>query len=296
MALIENTMFGRVDRVKVAVDRIRAFDPLTMGIMDTPYYVAYSGGKDSDAIRILCELAGVRHDLVNNHTTVDAPETVRYIRSIPHIKIEYPKQTMWQLIVKKGTPPTRTKRYCCLTLKETGGKNRMVMTGVRWAESANRKSNRGLAEVQASSVKRRLILNNDNDETRRMMENCQVKGKRVINPIIDWSDQDVWELLREYGCAGNPLYQCGYKRIGCVGCPMSSKQVEELDRYPKYKAAYIRAFDRMVVAHGYAGRPGSTWIDGISVYQWWVGEKHEDQIKGQIRWSDDNIIKIDSEG
>lgn len=78
---------------------------------------------------------------------------------------------------------------------------------------------------------------------------------------------------------------------------MNSKQAEELDRYPKYKAAYIRAFDRMVAAHGYADIPRLTWRDGLSVYQWWVySEKCEAQIKGQIRWSDDNIIKIDSEG
>lgn len=77
---------------------------------------------------------------------------------------------------------------------------------------------------------------------------------------------------------------------------MSSKRVEELDRYPKYKAAYIRAFDRMVAAHGYADIPRLTWRDGLSVYRWWVGEKHEAQIKEQIRWSDDNLIKIDSEG
>lgn len=49
---------------------------------DEPYYLCYSGGKDSDAVRLLADMAGVNYELHNNHTTVDAPETVRYIREI----------------------------------------------------------------------------------------------------------------------------------------------------------------------------------------------------------------------
>ena len=48
MPLIEHTLDGKIDKVKIAIDRIRAFDPLASGLMDEPYYVAYSGGKDSE--------------------------------------------------------------------------------------------------------------------------------------------------------------------------------------------------------------------------------------------------------
>ena len=87
MPLIENTLDGRRDKVKTAIERIKAFCPVSNGYMDEPYYAAYSGGKDSDALRILFEIAGAPHDLVHNHTTVDAPETVRYVRAIPGIQI-----------------------------------------------------------------------------------------------------------------------------------------------------------------------------------------------------------------
>lgn len=282
MPLIEYTIDGKIDRVKQAVQRIRNFDPLEMGLMDEPYYVAYSGGKDSDAIRILCDLAGVKHDLVNNHTTVDAPETVRYIRSIPHIKINYPEQTMWQLIVDRKMPPTMRTRYCCEVLKERGGMGRIVMTGVRWAESQKRKTNRGGVEILSRRKQHNLILNADNDESRRLFETCQMKGKRVINPIIDWSDADVWEFLNHYGCVSNPLYQCGYHRVGCVGCPMSYRQKNELEvNYPKYKNLYIHAFQRMVNRWGYAEKPGSIWTSGEAVYDWWLRKNTIHQIDGQ---------------
>lgn len=131
-----------IAKEKRAIQYLKTFEPQT-----EPYYLCYSGGKDSDVIRILAGLAGVKHDIVNNHTTVDAPETVRYIRSIPNIIINYPEKTMWQLIVHKGIPPTRLVRYCCAELKEKGGKGRMKITGVRKAESVNRLHNSDLIKI-----------------------------------------------------------------------------------------------------------------------------------------------------
>ena len=122
------------------------------------YDVCYSGGKDSDCIRILCELAGVKYDLVHNHTTADAPETVYYVRSIPNVTIEHayykdgsPK-TMWNLIVKKKYPPTRIARYCCAHLKEVGGVGRLKVTGVRAYESKNRADNSGLVTFKSRPI------------------------------------------------------------------------------------------------------------------------------------------------
>lgn len=129
-------------KVKQAIGRLKAFEPT-----DEPYYLCYSGGKDSDCIRILADLAGVKHDVVHNLTTVDAPETVQYIKSIPKVRIDMPKYSMWQLIEKKKMPPTRLMRYCCDELKEKGGKGRIKVTGVRWAESNNRNNNQSLVTI-----------------------------------------------------------------------------------------------------------------------------------------------------
>lgn len=159
---------------------------------------------------------------------------------------------MWELIVKKQIPPTRIMRYCCEKLKERGGQKRFVATGVRWDEGTNRRK-RGSLELQPTAQKKNnIILNADNDENsdenRRMFEKCITQGKRILNPIIDWSVSDIWDFLKHYGCQSNPLYEQGYKRIGCIGCPMVSgiKRIVEFEKYPKYKASYIRAFERML--------------------------------------------------
>ena len=284
LALIEYTLDGKRDKVKIAIERIKSFDPLTTGFMDTPYYVAYSGGKDSDAVRILFELAGARYDLVHNHTTVDAPETVYYTRSIPKIQISYPDISMWALIVKKRMPPTRLARYCCEYLKERGGEGRFVVTGVRWKESASRAKRRGSVEAMKSGRdNNRLILNADNDEHRKQIESCITKNKFILNPIVDWTDDEVWELLHAHGCNSNPLYECGFKRVGCIGCPMAGRKgmMKGFELYPKYKAAYIRAFDKMLKKRDADGLHASGWKTAEDVFNWWISDTKREKVDPQ---------------
>lgn len=250
---------------KTAIERLKAFEP------EDGYYLAYSGGKDSDCIKILAQLANVKYNAVHNLTTVDAPETIQYIRSQGDIEIERqhyadgtPK-TMWNLIVKKCIPPLRIARYCCSELKESGGNGKVTVTGVRWYESSRRKESADIVKVIGKPKTTQkladeigvdykvtkqggIIMNDDNAASRRMVELCYRTRKTLINPIVDWTDSEVWEFLHHYGCDGNPLYGCGFKRIGCIGCPMAGVAMRkaEFERYPTYKTAYIHAFDRML--------------------------------------------------
>lgn len=276
------------EKEKRAIKYLQSFEP-----KDEPYYLCYSGGKDSDCIRILAELAGVNHECKHNLTTVDAPETVYYVReTIGKENIAHPKLTMWQLIVKTKIPPTRLARYCCSELKERGGKGRIKITSVRWEESKNRKESAGVIrvlgkektmlklakenEVDFRQTKQGgLVMNDDNSETRRFVEMCYRTTSTMVNPIVDWTDNDVWEFLHYYGCQSNPLYQCGQKRIGCIGCPLQGFKGMKADFeiYPKYRAAYVRAFDRMVIEREKAGLINTgSWIDGEHVMRWWVGD------------------------
>jgi 3'-phosphoadenosine 5'-phosphosulfate sulfotransferase (PAPS reductase)/FAD synthetase len=130
-----------MDLEKQAIDILQSF------ATDDPYQLGYSGGKDSDVILHLAKKSGVNYIAVHNHTIVDAPETVYYIRKKVkrgEVIVEYPKETMWQLIVRHKTPPTRKIRYCCGDLKEYSGIGKKVVTGVRRYESRNRSENQGI--------------------------------------------------------------------------------------------------------------------------------------------------------
>lgn len=170
-----------------------------------------------------------------------------------------------------------------LRAERTRGANRFITTGVRWAESSSRKNSRGIYERSHADKEKRIILNNDNDDKRMLFENCRLKGKRVVNPIVDWTDDDVWEFIGDSKIPMNPLYDEGWCRVGCVGCPMASKTRElEFLRWPKYKSLYLQAFDKMIDARTHAGKDG--WVrkagtTAIDVFNWWM---EYDVLPGQI--------------
>ena len=82
------------------------------------------------------------------------------------------------------------------------------------------------------------MLNLDNSESRRAVEICYRTQKTLVNPIIDWEDDDVWEFLNEVVKVPHcRLYDEGLSRLGCIGCPLqgSNGMIKDFERYPKYK-------------------------------------------------------------
>ena len=273
----------------MAIERIQAFADQARQNNPNGFAVCDSGGKDSGVIKQLAYLAGVPFEIVHNHTTADHPLTVRFVRAERdrwralgvEYNITYPTYkgeptSMWKLIPIKG-PPLRVKRWCCDILKERSTQGRYVITGVRWAESSKRKNNRATFEIPKNS-RERIKLNNDNDARRKLMEVCLRKNQVVTNPIIDWSDSDVWEFHRRFSLPYNPLYDMGFSRVGCVGCPMADIK-RELEMFPEFKKMYLRAFQRCVEAKPLS-RYG--WRTGQDLYDWWVSGKgveyNEDQL------------------
>lgn len=275
------------DKIEIAIDRLRNFEP------EEGYYVAFSGGKDSQVIYHLCEMAGVKFDAHYSVTSVDPPELIYFIRKhYPAVSFDTPHKngkqvSMWSLIIERKLPPTRIVRYCCEKLKECHGKGRITLTGVRWAESANRRNNQGLVGIGTTSERAKrhilenndsakltpkghLVLNDDNDESRRIVEQCYRTYKMIINPIVDWEDEDVWEYLNEVAQVEHCcLYDEGMDRIGCIGCPMAGQQKREaeFERWPKYKELYNKAFVRL-----FEENPGryKKWNTAEEMWKWWM--------------------------
>lgn len=121
-----------------------------------------------------------------------------------------------------------------------------------------------------------MVLNFDNSESRRAVEHCFRTTSTMLNPILSWEEKDVWEFLEFYGCKSNPLYQCGKKRIGCIGCPLQNKKGmrHDFQQYPKYYYNYIRAFDRLVKSLNEKDlKP--RWKSGEEIMRWWVSDVNE---------------------
>lgn len=127
-----------------------------------------------------------------------------------------------------------------------------------------------------------VVLNYDNADTHRMVESCYRTSKTLVNPILNWDDDYLWWYIRHECIEINPLYKggCpgGCSRIGCIGCPMAGKErYKEFVQYPKYKEAYIRAFDRMLERRRQCGNKEIIgWKTGQGVFDWWMEDKNID--------------------
>lgn len=235
-------LFG-YDKTQIAIERIRQFEP------PEGYWLGFSGGKDSIVLEYLTNMAGVRYDTHFNMTTVDPPELLQFIeKHYNGVHWEKPKKPMWQLVVDNKMPPTRLVRYCCEALKESGGVGRLVLTGIRWQESHARSK-------------------------RQMVEQCRTDPrKRYLHPIIDWTEADVWEFILEHKLPYCSLYDEGFKRIGCVMCPMGSKRQRRRDiaRFPNFYNAWMRTFDKMLKTY-----PDhyTTFHTAQDVMDWWLSDR-----------------------
>lgn len=264
------------DYVDKAVDRVKLawLSHHHMNPDGKPMLLAFSGGKDSICLFFVCKRAseelGIPMEKMfhvqYNITTVDPPELVYFIRDLkkdyPFIELHHPKKTMWQLIEENGILPTMGTRYCCRVLKETSHvKGGFTLTGVRKSESPKR-SGRTSFEIHD---KKEIILLNDNDFDRREKEFCMQKNAHICNPIIDWSEDDVWHFIRGKNLPYCKLYDEGFDRLGCIGCPMKSREKRELDfqRWEGFKRKYLEACAKVCEKRG----RGET---AEELFDWWI--------------------------
>jgi phosphoadenosine phosphosulfate reductase len=240
-------MLFLADRIAESIEILRMYEP------PDGYFLAFSGGKDSMVLYAMAQEAGVKFDAHYHITTADPPELIRFIRSeYPSVAMDRSAYTMWMLIKKKAFPPTRIQRYCCEFLKESGGEGRVVLVGVKKSDSTARR--------------------------KALVYSCRKKGKVVVNPLLNWCDDEIWDYIKTRGMKYCELYDQGFKRLGCIGCPMAGpkKQREEFERWPKFRDAYLRAFGRMLIERRHIHPDKEyriVWNTPEEVMSWWLREE-----------------------
>ncbi len=245
-AYLPITEFDLGDMTDRAIELLRLHQPKN----GRPYHGCFSGGKDSIVIKELAQLAGVDIEWHYNVTTIDPPELVRFIRrEHPDVIWDRPKHgNFFHRMVVKGFP-TRRGRWCCEDYKEKQNPPGAVLVmGVRAAESPRRAKTWG-----AVTMYRRTKA-------------------WSIAPVIGWRDDHVWAFIREHELPYCSLYDEGWRRLGCIGCPMAGAKGKRRDfaRWPRFernwRLAFKRLWERRIAAQS-TQRNGREWF-GSARFGW----------------------------
>jgi phosphoadenosine phosphosulfate reductase len=223
---------------------------------DGKYYGCFSGGKDSVVIKELARRAGVPVTWHYNVTTIDPPELVRFIRKHhPEVLFDRPKKPFFVAMRTRGFP-TRRARWCCQYYKERAAPSgSRILVGVRAAESASRK------------------------KTWKQVMKRNEKNVIAVAPILYWSDDHVWEFIRGEGLPYCSLYDEGFHRLGCIGCPMAreASRKKEFARWPQYEKLWKDGFRRVWERRsGSLQRDGRIWFGDAffssweEMWAWWL--------------------------
>jgi len=237
-------------KIAYSIALIQRAEPTALRYRSGGFFVAFSGGKDSQVLLDLVERSHVLFTTQYNLTTLDPPENVHFIKEhYPGVEIVRPERTFLQTCRYYKMLPTQWTRFCCKELKESSNPHAVTLTGVRRAESARRSKRQ---EVFLQTRRRHPEFTEGTfDQFSRHQETTVecLRGldKLTVNPILYWTEQDVWDYIHHFNLPINPLYAKGYSRVGCLFCPMSNiKSIRrEVKDYPKYYQAMIRLIHRI---------------------------------------------------
>ncbi|MDR1762775.1 MAG: phosphoadenosine phosphosulfate reductase family protein [Dysgonamonadaceae bacterium] len=233
-----------------AIERIQKFAALASRMGFRPA-LGFSGGKDSQVCYDLCKRAGIDFDAYFN-VSFESNITKKFIREYyPDVifRKDYKFGFIQNISVNHSCLlPTKEIDYCCKDYKHNPRYvDAASIVGVRKAESAARKTRTVLSVKNKSNLKKNKQLYGE-----YFRAGCQSTGTQSeiqLMPVVDFSDDEIWDYIKKYNLPVNPEYKMGRKRIGCIVCPKTnfSSNLNGLYRYPKLIDAFIRVRERGTV-------------------------------------------------
>lgn len=232
--------------IEKAIKIIRENEP------EKGYYLAFSGGKDSIVLYDLAKKSGVKFKAVYHNTTIDPPHLRMFIRrNYPDVEWLNPRLDFYALIKKYGFLPTVFQRFCCRILKEEGIKEGVLLLGVRRSESPKR-FNYNFVEEGNNGKKVKLVM-----------------------PLLEWDDNDVWDYIKSNSLKYCELYDMGKKRIGCLFCALEGKEDLEIDKrlYPRMWERFVKHVREVYEMNKNRLKVYEYFESFEEYFDWWMSRK-----------------------
>lgn len=269
--------------IEYSVSLLRKSEKLALTMNPDGLIVGFSGGKDSQVLLDIVRMSGVKYEAHMTMTSIDPPQVLRFIRqNYPEVIIDTPRITMRDLILKKGMLPTRRIRYCCKELKDPYYPSSVMAVGVRAQESFQRKetgairwiNHTGHYDIDGDYLVELPIEPSQYYGVEKLSTVHCVgsKDKVVIAPLFYWEESDIWEYIHMNNMKTCSLYDEGFRRVGCIMCPLASAAAKKLhlQRFPLFRDRYYLPIIRELMAKGkYKG-----FSSAEEVFDWWMSNKN----------------------
>lgn len=259
------------EKIEYSINLLKKSEKMALEMdPENGFYLAFSGGKDSQVLYHLAVMGGVKFKAHMNLTSVDPPEVIRFVKQhYPEVELIKPKMSIYDMVKQRGCLPTKKIRWCCKELKEMSGAGKVTLIGVRREESVKRSKRN---EVEMDNYKFSGSFDQWSEHRENMVTCVGGKDKIIVSPILYWTNRDVWEFLNSNDIPHCSLYDKGYKRIGCMLCPMSNykQKIREIRDYPHVKRNWIKAIEWMMENKWTEKRLTE---DAEMAFNWWISGK-----------------------
>ena len=263
------------EKIKYSIQLLKKTEEMAIRLdPENGFYLAFSGGKDSQVLYHIAKMAGVRFKAHMNLTIIDPPEVIRFVKKQYHdVEFIKPKMSIYDMAKKKGMLPTRIARWCCAEYKEVSGAGKVTIIGIRHAESVRRRKRN---EIETGDRKFSGNFDQWSEHKETMVTCVGGKDKILVSPIIHWTEKDVWDFLNSQDIPHCSLYDKGYRRIGCICCPMLSRnqKIKEMQDFPHVQRNWENTIDWLMK---------NKWTKTQQLkskdlaFKWWISGKSFDK-------------------
>lgn len=213
--------------------------------------VSFSGGKDSTVTSHIVNTALGTNKVLHifGDTTLEFPYTIEYKKRFSkneesqgvRVLTAKNREKNFEELCDVVGPPSRVMRWCCTVFK-TGAIQKTISSAFK--DKTKILSFQGIRHSESAS----------RSKYDRESDSPKITKQKVVSPIIEWIDYDVWLYLLTTGIDFNDAYRLGWTRVGCWCCPNNGSWSEFLAKVHMYDQ-YVHWHELLVNFATTIGKP-----------------------------------------
>lgn len=246
---------------------------------DGEVYVSFSGGKDSTVLLSLVRNLYPEVPAVFMNTGLEWPEVLRFVKTIENVIWVRPKMPFHKVVEKYGYPvgskriakqiriiqnPTEkniiTRNLYLYGIKGDGSESKSWKLPNKWRDLAF--SDIPVHDICCDKIKKEPVHRYEKESKRKPLIGTMAKDsfnreqgylKTSCNsfdtkkpkslPISFWTEEDIWEYIKEFNISYSKIYDMGHKNTGCMFCMFGVHLDKGINKFQLMKQTHPKQWE-----------------------------------------------------